>query len=268
MPEGDTIHKIANWLKPRLAGQPLEALRFSDPVGSRDCSGRKVSSVRALGKHLFIDLDNDTALRSHLGMYGSWHFYAPGADWKKPKSQASLVIETAETTYVCFNAKEVEVVSAASIRDRVLDSRLGPDLISEEYDSAELERRARHILDPDVLIADVLLDQRIASGIGNVYKSEVLFIEGWLPQTRLGDMPEGSVERSFDLAGELLRKNLGGGKRVTRFVGDGAGRLWVYGRTGLPCLRCDGRVKAQRLGKHHRGTFWCERCQSFPKAPA
>ena len=92
----------------------------------------------------------------------------------------------------------------------------------------------------------------------------VLFIEGWLPQTRLSDMPDGSLARCFDLAGKLLRKNLGGGKRVTRFESDGAGRLWVYGRTGLPCMRCDGRIEARRLGKHHRGTFWCRSCQVTP----
>jgi endonuclease-8 len=265
MPEGDTIHKIANWLAPRLRERTLESVRAADPAVSRLCSGRRVSGVRALGKHLFIDLDNDKALRSHLGMYGSWHFYARGDEWRKPRRQASLVMETADVTFVCFNAREVEVVSSPSVRDRIIDSRLGPDLISEEPDPGYLVRRARQIMEPDDPLADVLLDQRVSSGIGNVYKSEVLFIERWLPQTRLQAISDRALASCFTTASDLLRRNLGGGKRVTRFEKDSAGRLWAYGRTGLPCLRCEnGRIEAKRLGRHHRGTFWCPTCQNLP----
>lgn len=265
MPEGDTIHKIARWLDARLTSQQLESVSAADPAVSRHCSGRRVSSVRALGKHLFIDLDNDHALRSHLGMYGSWHFYAPDEEWRKPRRQASLVMETADMSYVCFNAREVEVVRSPSVRERIIDSRLGPDLIGEEADPDYLVQRARQLMEPDALIADVLLDQRVSSGIGNVYKSEVLFIEGWLPQTPLEHMADDALACCFSTAADLLRRNLGGGKRVTRFEGDKAGRLWVYGRTGLPCLRCDdGKVAAKRMGRHHRGTFWCPACQALP----
>lgn len=263
MPEGDTIHKIAGWLEPRLLLQTLESVSAADPTVSKLCSGRRVSSVRALGKHLFIDLDNDRALRSHLGMYGSWHFYARGDEWRKPRRQASLVLEVGNVVYVCFNAKEVELVSSPSVRSRIVDSRVGPDLIGEEIDPMQIARRAREIMNADDLIADCLLDQRVAAGIGNVYKSEVLFIEGWLPHKPIERLPLDSLARCFATASNLLRRNLGGGKRVTRFDDDGAGRLWVYGRTGLPCLRCDdGRIEGKRLGRHHRGTYWCEICQS------
>ncbi len=262
MPEGDTIHKIANWLAPRLTDRVVTDVRMADAAGARSCRGRRVAGVRALGKHLFIELDHDRALRSHLGMYGSWHFYPPGAAWKKPHSQASLVVETEDDVYVCFNAKEVELVATPSVRERIIDTRLGPDLIGEDVDAGYLVRRARDILEPDALIADVLLDQRVACGIGNVYKSEVLFIERILPQRLLGDVTGDALARCFEIAADLLRRNLGGGKRVTRFEDDDAGRLWVYGRTGLPCLRCDGRIAGRRLGKHHRGTFWCPDCQA------
>lgn len=261
MPEGDTIHKIANWMAPRLTDCVVTDVRMADAAGARSCRGRRVENVRALGKHLFIEFEHDRALRSHLGMYGSWHFYPPDAEWQKPRSQASLVVETGDVVYVCFNAKEVELVKSPSVRERIIDTRLGPDLIGEDFDSDYLVRRARDILEPDALIADVLLDQRVACGIGNVYKSEVLFIERILPQMQLGDLPDGALARCFETSADLLRRNLGGGKRVTRFEDDDAGRLWVYGRTGLPCLRCDGRVAGQRLGRHYRGTFWCPDCQ-------
>jgi endonuclease-8 len=261
MPEGDTIHKIANWLAPRLTAKRLDSVEMQDRVAARMCSGRRVDRVRALGKHLFIELDNRKALRSHLGMYGSWHFYAPDAPWKKPRRQASLVMQTNDSVYVCFNAREVELVSSPSVRRRIVESRLGPDLIAVEPRSSGLVRRARQIMDPEDLLADALLDQRVASGIGNVYKSEVLFLERWCPSTSLTAVPDEALAACFDRAASLLRRNLGGGRRVTRFEGDDAGRLWVYGRTGLPCLRCDTPVVSRRLGRHHRSTFWCPACQ-------
>ena len=262
MPEGDTIHKIANFLAPRLVGCTLRDVQMADVRGARRCTGRRIVDVRAAGKHLFIALDNDTALRSHLGMYGSWHRYAPGEAWRKPRSRASLVLTTDADVFVCFNAKELEVVAGASVRARILGSKLGPDLTVAGADIGLAVRRAREMLDADTLIADVLLDQRAACGIGNVYKSEVLFIERRLPQTPFAQVADAELARLYATAAGLLQKNLGGGRRVTRFEQDKAGRLWVYGRRGLPCLRCEGRITAQRMGRHHRGTHWCAGCQT------
>jgi len=261
VPEGDTIHKIARFLAPRLEGRTIRAVDMADPAAAKRCAGREVRAVRARGKHLYIALDNALALRSHLGMHGAWHFYAPGADWRKPRRQASLVVTTDTECFVCFNAKEVELVADPSVRRRVLDTRLGPDLVDDAVAPDELVRRARAMMDPQDLVGDVLLDQRVAAGIGNVYKSEVLFVERVSPFSRLGDLADRRLAACYATAADLLRRNLGGGRRVTRFERDGAGRLWVYRREGMPCLRCDGRIEAKRLGRHHRGTYWCPRCQ-------
>lgn len=261
MPEGDTLHTIANYLKPRLEQQMLTRVSMADPVAARRCTSKRVEGVEARGKHLFITLENGTALRSHLGMHGSWHRYSHDEAWKKPRRQASLVIATETDEYVCFNAKEVELVSLASVRNRIVHGRLGPDLIADTIDPDALVRRAREMLEPDTLLADALLDQRVAAGIGNVYKSEVLFIERLHPLSTLGDVDDETLARSFETAADRLRRNTRGGKRVTRLEKDGAGRLWVYGRRGQPCLECDTPIRSRRLGKHHRGTYWCPRCQ-------
>jgi len=262
MPEGDTIHKIATFLAPRLIGRVLLRVAMADAAAVQKCTGRRVQDVIARGKHLFIELDNHTALRSHLGMYGSWHFYAPDETWRKPHSWASLVVTTANEVYVCFNAKEIELVEQTGVRERVLKARLGPDLISDDIETNAIARRARELLEGDLLLVDALLDQRVACGIGNVYKSEVLFIEGWSPLTRLDQLADTEIARCFLTAAGLLKRNLGGGRRVTRFDIDGLGGLWVYGRTGQPCLRCDGRIESARLGRHHRSTYWCGACQN------
>ena len=264
MPEGDTIHKIGAWLSPRLTEQRLDAVRLTDDVSARALSGGRVSAVRARGKHLFIDVEERLSLRSHLGMHGSWHFYAPDEKWKKPKWQASIVLRSGNVDYVCFNAKEVEVVRLKGVRRRIIENRLGPDLIQDDVDPRVLVRRARAILDGDALLVDVLLDQRVAAGIGNVYKSEVLFIERLHPRQTLGDTSDDELARCFKTGAALLRQNLGGGKRVTRFAGDGAGRLWVYGRSDQPCHECDSPIRTSRLGRQFRSTYWCRHCQTPP----
>ncbi|MEM1260881.1 MAG: DNA-formamidopyrimidine glycosylase family protein [Pseudomonadota bacterium] len=261
MPEGDTIHKIAAYLAPRLEQQIIQQLTLGQRHDER-FAGSRVDRVEARGKHLFIDFDNGVALRSHLGMHGSWHSYPSRDDWQKPARRASLVLATADTYFVCFNAKEVEVVRTPGVRARALRMRLGPDLAVSQVDIAALARRARDIADPNALLIDVLLDQRIAAGIGNVYKSELMFLDRFAPATRLGAVTDAELTSIYHRAADLLQRNLGGGKRVTRFERDGAGRLWVYGRIGKACLRCDGGTIAyQRLGVHHRGTYWCPKCQ-------
>lgn len=261
MPEGDTIHKLAGYLAPRLEGRRIAAVTMRDAEDARRCAGRRIGRVYAHGKHLFIELDNALLIRSHLGMYGSWHRYAHDEPWRKPRRQASLTLATADELFVCFNAKEIELLPARGVRDRLLSARLGPDLLHAGADLEAVVRRAREFLPGDAPLADVLLDQRVAAGIGNVYKSEVLFILGRRPATAQGLVDDAWLAGAFDLAGRLLRRNLGGGPRVTRFERDGAGRLWVYGRGGRPCLRCDGRVAAARLGAGNRATFWCPGCQ-------
>lgn len=261
MPEGDTIHKLANYLAPRLEGATVQRLEMADAAGARRCRGRRIEQVFAHGKHLFIEFDNALMLRSHLGMYGNWHRYALHERWRKPKWQASLRLDTGDQTYVCFNAKEVELVATPSVRERLLSMRLGPDLVRPDASIADVIARAREFLPASAPLADVLLDQRIAAGIGNVYKSEVLFIEGHLPETPQDKLDDAGLARAFELAASLLRRNLGGGPRVTRFEQDAAGRLWVYGRRDLPCLRCDGIVRSRRFGAGNRATFWCPDCQ-------
>ncbi|MGD8642912.1 MAG: DNA-formamidopyrimidine glycosylase family protein [Chromatiales bacterium] len=260
MPEGDTIHKLARYMRPRLVGARTITVRS----GYRDThmlSGERVANVDARGKHLMVAFDNGWLLRSHLGMHGSWHRYAHDEPWKRPERQATIVLETDDEVFVCFNAKEVQVIRTRGIIARGFASRLGPDLAGEDFDDRAAVARAREILDPETPIADVLLDQRAACGIGNVYKSEVLFLAGQYPMTAFEAVGDPMLGKLYLIARRLLLKNLGGGPRVTRFEGDGAGSLWVYGRRDKACLECDSPIRYTRLGRHMRSTYWCPSCQ-------
>ena len=280
MPEGDTIHKLAAAIRPRLEGRticqawvrteprgtfkrgPASTAPAADPfLDHGGLVGHRVERVYAEGKHLFLEFEQGVLVRSHLGMYGDWHRYHPGEPWKKPEWQASLALWTERDVMVCFNAKEVELLKAATIRHANFRNRLGPDLLAPQADLGLAPHRARELLDADAKLVDVLLDQRIASGIGNVYKSEVLFMERQHPLRVLGDTSDGELQSLYARARDLLSRNLGGGPRVTRFVPDGRGSLWVYSRRGRPCFRCGAKIQAGRLGRDMRSTYWCPACQ-------
>lgn len=265
MPEGDTIHQIAAAIRPRLEGERIVRARVGHRPRHRvaeSLEGRKLEGVYATGKNLFMALSGDLLLRSHLGMYGSWHRYRIDETWRKPERQLSLALWTRCDVVVCFNAREIESLPAAGIRKKVLDRRLGPDLLEVPLDANGLVARAREFLEAPTPLVDVLLDQRAASGIGNVYKSEVLFIERMHPLASLAETSDDDLGRLYRRASGLLARNLGGGRRRTRFSADGGARLWVYARRDKPCLRCGRGICYQKLGRDLRGTYWCPSCQS------
>jgi endonuclease-8 len=261
MPEGDTIHKLAARMSPALVGQRLcDARLHGRPVDA--LSGSPILAVTSRGKHIIIDVECGLSLRVHLGMYGSWHRYPIGRPWDKPMRQATLVLTLAEQHFVCFNAKEVEILKTGGFRMRDQTSRLGPDLTRHPPVVDALLGRARELLSAETEVTDMLLDQRIASGIGNIYKSELLFLERCDPRTPFGHLSEESFAALYERAGRLLMSNLESGPRVTRNANDGRGILWVYGRSGRPCFRCGTGIVRDLLGRHLRPTYWCPSCQT------
>lgn len=265
MPEGDTIFRTADVLRAVLVGRPITAARAQPRPGLRrvpDLSvlvGTTVNDVRARGKHLLIGFDNGLTLRSHLRMSGSWHRYRPGEAWKRPMHRASAVLETAESVAVAFDTPVVELLTDADLRRSPPLRNLGPDLLGRDFDEAEALHRLRE-RDGEEL-GNALLDQRAVAGIGNVYKSEVAFLERLDPWAPVRRFENDELARSLRTARRLLRANVRGGARVTtasRARGEG---LWVYGRGGRPCRRCGTLIRQGRQGELARLTYWCPRCQ-------
>ena len=260
MPEGDTVYQLATFLRPLLRDRCLVDARVRGAAAT-DLVGVRIDDVTAHGKHLFIAFDGERVLRSHLGMHGSWHHYAAGETWRRPTRQASIVLDTGERVYVCFNALQVELLRGRGVRARHLAQVLGPDLMQATVDVDAVVARALQLSDPQRVLVDVLLDQRIACGIGNVYKSEVLFLERQHPATPLQALDASTLAALYRRASTLLRANTDGGRRITRHTNDDAGILWVYRRRGLPCLRCATPIVTQRMGRGGRSTYWCPSCQ-------
>ena len=252
MPEGDTLFNTALTLRPALLGESLTAVNIRARGMYRLRVGDTVRSVEAVGKFLEIVVERGLALRTHLHMTGVWHLYEQGERWRRPRHLARAVLETESHVAVCFAAPTVEVGPAAD--DRL--AHLGPDLCHADVDlDAVLERVAGS--DPSTEIAVVLLDQRLAAGIGNVYKNEVLWACEVSPFRPLADVDEPMRRRLFGTAAKQLQANLGRWKRQTHPKG-----LAVYNRAGQGCYRCLGRIRTIEHGDIGRRTWWCANCQT------
>ena len=263
MPEGDSIYKVAARLRPPLVGKSLTRveLREHGPVPS--LVGAVVERIEAHGKHMFVYVGDRRALHVHLGMKGRWRAIRGGASQRFSPRSAVVVLAVDADAYVCFDAAFARLRSVEQIR-QVL-GRLGPDVLGESFDPAAAAERAQSHARGTV--ASVLLDQRVAAGIGNVYKSEVLFLCGVHPQTAASAVAHDQWVEIFRCASELMRANLGPGRRSSTAVHKGARhpagveRLWVYRRRDAPCLRCKTPIQRSTDGDHARSTYWCPRCQ-------
>ncbi len=283
MPEGDTLYRTAAGLRPHLVGRPvtLARARVPGPWVER-VVGATVTAVDAVGKNLLVRLDNGLQIRTHLGMHGSWHRYRPGEPWRRAAGRAVLVLEVPGAVAVCFDAPVVELLEARAEHLHPTLGGLGPDATADGFDREEAIRRLRDAARAPApapaprTVAEALLDQRAIAGVGNVYKSEVLFIERVDPFAAAGDLDEATIGRLVDRARALLLANRQSPIRVTTGTASGGApsaaspdalppgetRAWVYGRAGRPCRTCGTPIRARRHGELPRTTYWCPRCQA------
>lgn len=260
MPEGDTIHRTAAALREALVGDLLVRTEVARAVGPTPSPGARVTAVEARGKHLLVHLDTGLVVHTHLRMTGSWRLIAPGQRWPKPAQRARVVLATARITAVCFSAPVVEVLDRDAVRRHPALRRLGPDLLEPTADLDEVLVRTARLVPTDRAIGEVLLDQRVAGGIGNVYRCDVLFLAGLDPRTPLGEVPTEQRRWLFATAGSLLRDNLDRAARTT-VPGAPPGSLWVHGRGGRPCRRCGTSIEVEHLGEQARVVYRCPTCQ-------
>lgn len=258
MPEGDTIHRTARTLERVLSGRVIRHVEIGPEVPGRDLVHRRVERVEARGKNLLVHFDDERVLYSHMRMSGSWHVYRVGERWRRPRRQLKIALSTDAMVAACFNAPVVELLSAFRLRQHRLLARLGPDLLADPPDLDEAVRRARRR--SDATIGDVVMAQDVACGIGNVYKSETLFLERLDPFSPVGAQSDERLRGVFDRAQALMRENLRGFPRTTRHA-PGGSRYWVYGRSGEPCFACGAVIEMRRQGEAGRSTYFCPVCQ-------
>ena len=262
MPEGDTVFLAAKRLRPALEGRRLTKTDFRVPgFATTDLSGMTLSEVATRGKHFLFRTDGGMTIHTHFGMEGEWVLHRPGERWRGPGHQARLVLENDRAVAVGFRLKTTEVFPTDQ-EERVL-GHLGPDVLGEDWDEDEVVRRV--LSRSEERIGDVLIDQTVMAGPGNVYKSEICFLSGVHPFERVGDV--GDVAAMVKLTKRSMEANRTTGRQVT--TGDlrrGRGQ-WVYGRGGRPCRRCRTPiVRAESSGLGGRVTYWCPACQPGPRS--
>jgi endonuclease-8 len=275
VPEGDTIFRAAAAMHRALAGRVVTGFdtAFAHLARVHDDTpliGRTIDKCESVGKHLLVWFSGGLILRTHMRMSGSWHLYRPGEAWQRPAHQMRVRIDTETWVAVAFNVPVAEFLKSGDLaRNRALGA-LGPDFLSPGFDRAEALRRLAAATGSRP-IAETLLDQRIVAGIGNVFKSEVLFLCGIHPDRRADAVTDAERAAIVDTAVPLMRSNTGPGasaeivtyrgmRRTTRQA-HGAENLWVYGRAGKPCRKCGTPIEIAKRGIDARPTYWCPRCQ-------
>jgi endonuclease-8 len=284
MPEGDTIYRAARTLNTALAGQAITRFetalaQLADVDRVAPIIGRSVEKVAAAGKHLLMTLSGGLVLRTHMRMNGSWHIYRPGEKWQQSPRDMRIVLGNAEWVAVAFNVYAAEFIRTADLARHRPVATLGPDLLGDHSRPFDVRRALQLIQQQGARpMHEVLLDQRVVAGLGNVYKSELLFLSQLHPDTPANRLDERQWSTLLDLARELLEANVAesagagiqtyrGPRRTTRRMHP-EDRLWVYSRGGQPCRKCGARIERRKDGDAARVTYWCPQCQPIRRPTA
>jgi len=256
VPEGDVVWYTAQRLHEALVGRVLTRSDFRVPrYATVDLIGQPVTEAVSRGKHLLIRTGNGLTVHTHLKMDGSWHIRpADAGPPRRNVHQIRLLLANTRWQAVGYLLGITEVLPTAD-EDRVT-GHLGPDLLGPDWDATEAVRRLeRSAVRP---IGEALLDQRNLAGIGNLFKSEVLFLRGVSPWKQVSEVKD--LPKMVDLARRLLDANKARIGQVTTGDTTPGRQTWVYGRQGAPCRRCGTEIRKRTDGAE-RMTFWCPSCQ-------
>jgi endonuclease-8 len=249
VPEGDSLHRAARRLQV-LVGERVEVEtphpRAAVKGLAERLDGRRLEQVEAVGKNLLLHFEGGLVLRSHLRMKGRWRVERRGAE---RVGKPWLVLRGAEHEAVLWNGSVLELVGARGA------PRLGPDILGEPPDYETMLARLRS--DPGRDVGDVLLDQRLVSGIGNLWKAEALWEARVSPWRRLEDVDDSELRAVLEAAHTQMRAALDGPRPPRR----------VYRRAGRPCPRCGALVRSSPQGDNARTAYWCPACQVGGNAP-
>jgi endonuclease-8 len=258
MPEGDSIRRAADKVAPLLVGQRIVAARSRWAIVADELAGRTCTAVDAVGKHLLITLLPDL-VRIHLGMPGRVYALGPTDEVRRSLGSIGLQLDTALGKVVIVKAPTVDRFPARERSVHPVLRALGPDLLGAEVDWDEILARAARSDCPTV--AELLLDQRVACGIGNVVKNEILFQERVWPFRPSGEVPTDLLRALFVRGRDLLADSVRRGHRKSTPEEIGM-HYHVYGRTGRGCLVCGTVIRAEVHGAGlPRITYWCPKCQ-------
>lgn len=212
--------------------------------------GRRLESVRARGKHLLLHFDGGRCVHSHLRMTGAWHTYRTGEPWRRSPRGAWLELSANGITAVQFGGPVLELLDPARLALHPALRELGPDLLDDDPQIAVAVQRARARSPRGRAIGEVLLDQSVAAGIGNVVRCEALYALRVNPWATLENLSDDTLASLFTESRHVLQTGLQSGGALPHVI---------YGRR--LCARCGAVVRRRGQGDAARTTHWCAACQ-------
>ena len=245
MPEGDSIHRVAQRLQP-LVGETLE-VETPHPrarvtgVASR-LDGRRLLGVEAVGKNLLLRFEDGLVLRSHLRMRGRWQVLERNGPSAR-RGMPWLVLRGENAEAILWHGPVLEL-------DDTHVRRLGPDILADPPDLVEMLERIR-AADRSLAVGEAVLDQRLVAGIGNMWRAEALWRAQVSPWARLGELSDDDLRRILSEAAQLMRRSLDSGLKQRA----------VYRQAGRPCPRCGTPIASRGQGDVNRIAYWCPGCQ-------
>ena len=274
MPEGHHLHRLARLHRRRFAGAPVAVSspqgRFADEAAAVD--GRALLRTSAWGKHLFHHYEGGPIVHVHLGLYGKFtEWPVPAvpqgfgrAVLPEPVGQVRMRMVGADHGTDLRGPTVCEVIDEAQADDVV--ARLGPDPLRTDADPSSAWARITKSRKP---IGALLMDQSVIAGVGNVYRSELLFRHRIDPYRPGRDIDEADFDAAWTDLVELMKVGVRRGRIITirpehdhgaaPSYGPRRPRMYVYRRTGEECRVCGGPVSAAVL--EGRNLFWCPSCQ-------
>lgn len=270
MPEGPSIRITADQIRDVLEGKTIThfSSRFKKSI-AEDWAGKfqdqTIKEVRAHGKNLFFDADSGWTMYSHMMMWGSWHVYEHGQEWRKEERKSRVVIHTDQHVIVLFSAPVCEVIRTDQLNEHTT-AKLGPDLMRDDVDAEEVWRRMHDPRNADLPLGEAIMIQEIMAGIGNILKSEVLFLAGLHPLRTAGSLQRDEFDRFMALAKEAMRRSvIAGGFNGVFVPWEQMPAGWAFGytyrRRTKPCLVCGTPIEMVRQGFLKRMTWYCPQCQ-------
>jgi endonuclease-8 len=221
------------------------------PYGlAQTLDGRVLESVEARGKHLLASFEGGRILHSHLRMTGAWHIYPEGQPWARSARSAWLTLSAGGLVAVQFGGPVLELLDRARVALHPALRNLGPDLLDDEPRIDLAVRRARERSPGTRPIGEVLLDQTVAAGIGNVVRCEALHALRVDPWSRVEALSDATVTALLEQSRRLLQAGVRSGGALPRAI---------YGRR--ICPRCGAMVSRRGQGDQARTVHWCSACQ-------
>ncbi len=263
MPEGHTIHRAARLQNKRFAGTTVNSDspqgRFS--TGAARVDGVRLDRITANGKHLFYNFESADVVHVHLGLFGKFKVRTLPTPDPSPNCRWLLWTETDELHLAGPTVCELITPEEA---DRIR-ARLGPDPLASGHRIDPVERLGHKLCRRAIPIGAALLDQKVIAGIGNVYRSELLYLIGLDPFTPARDVGEASLSALWSEAVRLLRLGERSGRIVTvdpaelgrrrRRDLERLERLYCYKRQGQDCRRCGDVIRSADIDG--RNVWWC-----------